>query len=207
MIELLNIIDDIIVKYAGVSNILTIIVTVLASIYITGKLNRKKLEKIKFEVEQKYSRSLFDKRVEIYPSLNAILCGYQKIITYKNNDEKNFSVFIEMLDKWNTKNSLFFSSATAHFSDMSRSYFRYLSKKLDNQNESDSPGKSETKLSEDDWKDVYQLLGDFEITLRADIRMFNDKAPGSPDDVKTIIDSLEKKLKNLPEDFAPYRNS
>lgn len=209
MIELFNIINTIFVEYAGISNFLTIIVSVILSVYITGKRNRTVLGKIKLELAQTYSKSLFDKRVDIYPSLSAILGGYKKIILHDENDENNFCVFIGMLDKWNTKNSLFFSRATANFSEMSRLYFRYLSKKLDFQNESESHGKIENKLSEDDWKDIYQILGDFEIILRADIRMVHAKPPGNADDVKTIIDSLEKKIKNLPdkENIEPFKST
>ena len=209
MIELFNIINNIFSEYAGLSNLLTIIVTVILSVYITGKRNRTVLGKIKLELAQTYSKSLFNKRIDIYPSLSAILSGYKKIILHDENDENNFRVFIGMLDKWNTKNSLFFSSATSNFSEMSGLYFRYLSKKLDFQNESGPHGKIENKLSEDDWKDVYQILGDFGIVLRADIRIDREKPPGNVDDVKTIIDSLEKKLRNLTdnEDIEPFRST
>jgi len=204
MRELLNIINSTIVEYAGISNLLTIIVTIIGAIYITGKINRTKLDKIKFELEQKYASALFKKRVEIYPSLSAILSGYQKIILSKKNDKNNFCIFLDMLDKWHTKNALFLSSTATKISDMSRLYFRSLSNKLDSQNESGSHGKLESNLSEAEWKDIYQILGDYELTLRADLGTFPKKPTAKTDEVKIIFDSLEKKIQSLPDKIEPF---
>jgi hypothetical protein len=177
--------------------------------YISINRNRTELKMIQIQLEQKYSTSLFEKRIELYPSLSEILSGYQKKILYGDNTEENFMVFIKELDIWNTKNSIFFSRETAKFSSGSRLFLRSFLNKIKNQNASDSNGKLKNKLSEKDWEAIYQVLGDFEISLRADIRMFHEKTPGNVKDRKKIINSLEKRINNLPksDSILPFKST
>lgn len=185
------------------------IATIVVYFCISIKRNRTELKMIQIQLEQKYSTSLFEKRIELYPSLSEILSGYQKKILYGDNTEENFMVFIKELDSWNTKNSIFFTQETAEFSSDSRRFFRVFLNKIKNQNASDSNGKLKNKLSKDEWIAIYQVLGDFEISLRADIRMFHEKTPGNSKDRGKIIDSLKNRIRNHPENdsILPFEST
>ena len=78
-------------------------ISVVASLLATKQRNKTELQKIKIELEQKYAKSLFDKRVEVYPQLYEILSSYGKTIQYDKNTIENLIEFRERIDNWNNK--------------------------------------------------------------------------------------------------------
>jgi hypothetical protein len=82
-------------------SIFTVAISVIASLIVTIIRNKTDFRKLKIEFDQKYAKSLFDKRVEAYPELYEILSGYGKIIQYKQNTVKNLIEFRNKIDAWN----------------------------------------------------------------------------------------------------------
>ena len=62
------------------TSIISGIITIAISVTTTIILNRAALKKIRIETRISYSKSLFDKRLLIYPKLFNLLSGFNKLI-------------------------------------------------------------------------------------------------------------------------------
>jgi hypothetical protein len=164
--------------------VITLILSVITSVIVTTLRNKAELAKIQIELEQNYAKSLFDKRIEIYPELYNLLSAYIKLIEYGKQGVENLIEFRDKIDKWNSQYSMFFTLST---SMISASFRRYLRQLLSYD--------SEVNISAEDWKVIRKIMRSFEMSLRAEIGIFDIKPAGlakEVDNVKKLIASTSK---------------
>jgi len=170
-------------------SVISVVVSIISSVVVTTLRNKAELRKIQTEIEQAYSKSLFDKRLESYPALCRLFSGYSKVINYKKQTVENLIEFRDEVDKWNSQYSLFFTDKTAIFSSKFRSYFKeLLSNNIDHSN-----------ISERDWKDIRKAIGYFENFLRAEIGIYDTKPVGKSkyiEEAMIFLDKITKLLKS-----------
>lgn len=159
--------------------VITVVLSVITSVIVTTLRNKAELAKIQIELEQKYAKSLFDKRIEIYPELYSFLSSYIKLIDYGKQTVENLIEFRDKVDKWNSQYSMFFTLST---SMISASFRRYLRQLLSHD--------SDVGISVEDWKVIRKIMRSFEMSLRAEIGIFDIKPAGlakEADNVKNLI--------------------
>ena len=144
--------------------------------------NKTEFNKIKIGLEQKYAKSLFDKRIEVYPELYNLLSSYAKLIGYNQQTIDNLIEFRDNIDKWNNKYSIFFTASTSTISARFRGYLRKLL----------SDG-TKSRVTIEDWKAIGKILFHFEQLLRAEIGILDTKPVGEPKDIKNVYEFIEEK--------------
>lgn len=157
--------------------IITGLLSVVASVGVTTLSNRSELRRIRRELEQSYEKSLFDKRVKIYPKLYQLLSANIKLIRYGEASRDTLLKFREEIDSWNSKYALFFTPATSRLSGRFRTYLFLLLK--------------ESEITDDHWIRVKNTLQLFEAALRAEIGILNVPAVGPAPELKDACEQLD----------------
>ncbi len=143
---------------AIVSGLITLIVSVL----VTSLKNKSELKKIKKELELNYAKSLFDKRIEVYPSLFCLLSGLNKLIEYNRQSKADIIEFQKNIDKWNNENAIFLTTTSSRIAYGYRYYLIDLTSKY-----------SDKEIPENDWKNIRKINVTFEKSLRAEIGVYD----------------------------------
>lgn len=162
--------------------VITVIISVLTSVFITAIRNKAELAKIQKETELRYSKSLFDKRIEIYPELYNSLSSYDKLIQYNKQSIESLREFRDKVDEWNSRNSLFFTEATTKISSRFRKYLRILLQR-----------NQQNTISNEDWNDIQKIIVHFEHSLKAEIGIYDTKAVGLIKDIERIYKFIDDK--------------
>lgn len=165
--------------------IITLIVSVISSVVISTRRNKVEMHKVQVEFEQKYAKSLFDKRIEYYRELYELLSNYGKTLLYKKQNVENLSKFRISLDEWNNKYSIFFTNATARIS----SKFRRYSNSLLSYSQDES-------IKVDDWVTIRKILGFYEKSLRSEIGIYDTKPVGEFEAIDKVYEFIDKRVKS-----------
>ena len=148
--------------------LISVLLSVISSLYITTLKNKSEMLKMKEQMreerDQRYSVSLFDKRLSDYPSLYEILSGYAKTIQYERQSAVTLTKFRDNLDSWNSRHSLLHTSDTAKLSGKFRHYIDVVLDKQDGVMEAHT--------------DIWKLIGYYEEALRAEIGILNTLPAG-----------------------------
>lgn len=83
----------------SIVSILSVLISVSVSVFVTKLENRAELEKIRRELEKEYAKLLFEQRAKAYPELFSLLSGYSKVIGYKKQNIGNSIDFRDSLDE------------------------------------------------------------------------------------------------------------
>lgn len=165
------------------TQILTIVISIFTSVIITRSRNKAELKKIKVELEQNYAKSLFDKRVEIYPPLYNLLSGYGKKIQYHQQTKENLREFRESIDNWNSQYSIFFTNATRKISYRFRKFLQALLLEPDL-----------IIIVDEDWEAIHKIMLVFEDSLRSEIGILDTKPAGEIKDIEKVYSFIEEKI-------------
>lgn len=156
--------------------LISAVVSLVVSLLATSLRNKADLRRIQKEQEHGYAKALFDKRVEYYPQLYNLFSGYAKVIRANRQNSENLNQFKEAVDDWNSKHALFFTTSTARFS----ARFRFLLASILNHDlASQWPSES--------WENLRQLIGYFEMFLKAEIGILITKPVGDVEDYEEAI--------------------
>jgi hypothetical protein len=175
-------------------SVFSIVISVIASIFITALRNRAELKKIHEELVKNYAKSLFDKRIEYYPELYSISSHYSKICEYGKCNVQNLIEFRDKIDDWNNKYSLFFSLATSRISYRFRNYLNLL-----------LHDGSSSAITGSDWKAMKEIRNAFEMSLRADIGILDTKPAGELPSIPDVINRLDNRIQELKKGEAKIR--
>lgn len=167
--------------------IITGLISIVASVSVTTLSTRSELRRIRRELEQSYEKSLFDKRVEIYPELYQLLSANLKLIQYGDASRDTLLMFKEQIDAWNSKYSLFFTRATTQISWRFRHYLFLLLK--------------EGTITDEHWDRIKNTIRLFEAALRAEIGIFNVPAVGPVPDLQDACEQLDLAAATLRTDI------
>jgi hypothetical protein len=102
--------------------IITVVISVLAAIFTTSKRIKAEIIKMRNEMDFQFSKTLFEKRLSVYPELVELMSDYSKKIDYGKNTIENLRELQKLIDQWNSKNSIFFITRTSLVSAKFRRY-------------------------------------------------------------------------------------
>ena len=88
---------------AIISGLITFFVSVFVAVYQT-RLEFRKMAK---QIEEKYTTSLFDKRLEVYPKLFKILNDLTNEIEHSTQSKEKLVDLKRQFDKWMSTNAIF----------------------------------------------------------------------------------------------------
>ena len=174
---------------ASIISIVGVLISVSVSIFVTRVQYKGELEKIRQQLEQKYVKSLFDKRIEIYPQLFTLLSNYGKIIQYNKQNAENLNELRNNLDNWNNQHGIFFSRDTAKLSSRFREYLHVM---LD--------VKAEYKIQNKDWELIEDARQSFEMSLKSEIGVANMPTVSK-------LEGIEKMHKRLDDRISEIKNA
>ena len=175
--------------------IATVIISVIASVIVNSMKNKAELTKLQRELEQKYSHSLFQKRIKVYPKLYTLLSDYDKIILYGKQTIENLANFREKIDDWNSKNSIFFSPTTTKISSRFREYLKILL---------NSPASSD--MLNEDFITLHNIIEYFEKALKAEIGIFDTMPVGNLKDAEEIYKFIDDKKSFIENSFQNLKS-
>lgn len=166
--------------------IITGIVSVIASLIVTTLRNKSELQKIRIELEQSYAKSLFDRRVKVYPIIYRLLSSYGKIIEYNRQTVENLTEFRDNFDSWDSQYSIYLTPPITKLCWRFRKYLNQLLTHF-----------SESHLPEEEWKIFRNLLIEFEKAIRAEIGIFLSKPIGDSREMERVHKILDEKIQAM----------
>ena len=171
------------------------LITLLASSLIAIYQSRSEFRKLTKQLEQTYTTSLFDKRLEVYPVLFRALNQLNHKIEYSSLDKQQLVEFQHQYDDWLATHAILLTPTTAK---VVWGYHNYLIDLLEQYY--DSP------LSLEQWieiRNIQIVIGKF---LRAEIGVFDTTAAGIPElerpHVRAIIEKLQRSSQKIRNRFG-----
>ncbi len=159
------------------------LITLLASFFVAMYQSRAEIRKMTKQLEEKYTTSLFDKRLEAYPPLFKILSQLSNVIEHSTQSKDQLTDFQGQLDNWLSSYAILLTPSTAQ---ILWSYHGYL---IDlHEQYRDEP------MPEEQWieiRNVHVTIGKF---LRAELGVFDTKPAGTPELEKPHVKQLLEKL-------------
>lgn len=169
--------------------IITVVISILASVIITTMQNRAEMKNLREQMEQNYSKSLFDKRVEAYPELWSLLCVLGKAIFYDQQTVGKLIEFRNKLDSWDIKYGVYLSQPVSHIYWRFVDYLRILL--LDG---------TEAEITQQNWEDIARIRGSLQQALRAEIGIFDTNPVGKIGWMEGVYEFIDERRKQ-----GPYR--
>jgi hypothetical protein len=170
------------------------LITLTASSFVAMYQARVELRKFARQLEEKYTTSLFNKRLEAYPLLFKALTDLNNTIEYNNQNRQLLIEFQGKYDSWISSNGILLTPTTAH---IIYGYHNYLIDLL-GQHHDDS-------LPEEKWIEIRNIQTTIGKFLRAEIGVFETKAAGVPKletrYVQNIIGKLDESSKRIGKRF------
>jgi hypothetical protein len=143
------------------------LITLTASFFVAMYQARVELRKFARQLEEKYTVSLFNKRLEVYPLLFKALTDLNNTIEYSNQSRRLLIEFQEKYDNWISSNGVFLTPATAH---IIWGYHNYLVDFLEQHHDETIP--------EEKWIEIRNIQATIGKFLRAEIGVFETRTPG-----------------------------
>jgi len=176
---------------AIVSGLITLSVSSLIAVYQA----RTEFRKLTKQLEQTYTTSLFDKRLEVYPALFKALNHFNHRIEYSSPNKQQLIEFQQHYDDWISTHAILLTPTTAK---VVWGYHNYLIDVLEQYH--DRPIPLEQWI---DIRNIQIVIGKF---LRAEIGVFDTTAAGIPElekpYVKGIIDKLQRSSQKIRSRFG-----
>ena len=160
------------------------ILTLLASFFVAMYQARTEFQKMVEQLEQKYTTSLFEKRLEAYPLLYKILHALNNEIEYNTQNKQQLIRFQKDYDSWIASHAILL---TPTIGKLVWGYHHYLIDILEQ-----SPDES---FPEERWieiRNIQTTLGKF---LRSELGVYDTQAAGSPELEKPYVKEISNKLR------------
>ncbi|PSB30775.1 hypothetical protein [Stenomitos frigidus] len=171
------------------------LITLLASSFVALYQARTEFRKLAGQLEQKYTTSLFEKRLEGYPILFKTLNDFNNVIEYDFPSKQQLVELQKQYDSWISSHAIFLTRTTAK---VVWGYHHYLIDLLEQYHDIPLPNERWVEI-----RNVQIVIGKF---LRAEIGVFDTTAAGIPElekpYVKAIIDKLHQSSKKTRSKFG-----
>jgi hypothetical protein len=171
------------------------LITLLASFFVATYQARTEFRKLARQLEQTYTTSLFDKRLEGYPVLFKILNDFNHVIEYNSPTKGQLVEFQKQYDSWIASQAIFLTPTTAK---VVWGHHHYLIDLLEQYPDLSFPKERWIEI-----RNIQVVIGKF---LRAEIGVFNTTAAGNPElekhYVKEIMDKLHQSSKKIRSRFG-----
>ncbi|GEM_PF-6550971 len=163
------------------------VLSLVASSLIAAYQARTEFQKMLKQLEQKYTTSLFEKRLELYPSLFTLLHNLNHEIEYKSQNKQHLSrqklvEFQRYYDSWIATHAFLLTPASA---ELVWGYHHYLIDILEQE--------SENYLPEEKWVEIRNTQLTIGKFLRAELGIYDTKAAGTLK-LEPYIQAITKKL-------------
>ena len=170
-------------------------ITLIASSLIAIYQARAELRKLTRQLEQTYTKSLFDKRLEVYPFLFKTLNNFNNIIEYNSPNKQHLLDFQTQYDDWLASHAILLTPATA---TIVWGYHNYLIELIEHHHDS--------LLALEDWVEIHNIQTVIGKFLRAEIGVFDTTAAGMAElnrpHVRAILDRLNKSSQTIRNRFG-----
>ena len=175
--------------------ILSGLITLLASSFVAIYQARTEFRKLARQLEQKYTTSLFDRRLEAYPVLFKALNDFNNVIEYGSPSKQQLVEFQKQYDTWTSSHAILLTPTTAK---VVWGYHHYLIVLLEQDHDILLPQECWIEI-----RNIQIMIGKF---LRAEIGVYDTTAAGTPElekpYVKMIIDKLHQSSKKIRSRFG-----
>ncbi|NJN94914.1 MAG: hypothetical protein HC875_12840 [Anaerolineales bacterium] len=175
--------------------IVTGLITLFASFLIATYQTRTEFRKMAKQLEEKYTTSLFDKRLEVYPQLFKILNDSNNAIEYNEQSKEKLVDLQKEFDNWMSTNALFLTNTTAR---IAWGYHNFLIDILEQYRDQFIP--------EDRWIEIRNIQLTFGKFLRAELGIFDTEPAGIAElekpYVKEILEKLGQSSKKIRNRFG-----
>ena len=180
---------------AIVSGVLAIVASSLVAVYQARTEFRKMLK----QLEQKYTVSLFDKRLEVYPFLFKLVHDLNHEIEYNSQNKRNLNKqqlveFQKHYDSWISAYAFLLTPTTA---ELIWGYHHYLIELLEQ-----TPDNS---LSEEQWIEIRNVQVTISKCLRAELGVYDTKAAGVLElepYIRTMLERLNQSSRKIRNRFG-----
>lgn len=159
------------------------LLTLLASFFVAMYQARTEFRKMVRQLEQKYTTSLFEKRLEAYPMLYQMLHHLNNEIEYNTQSKQQLIEFQKNYDNWIASHAILLTSTTGK---LVWGYHHYLIDVL-----GQFPGQT---LPEETWIEIRNIQATIGKFLRAELGVYDTQAAGTPELEKTYVRAMIEKL-------------
>ncbi|MEM7796232.1 MAG: hypothetical protein AAF579_17490 [Cyanobacteria bacterium P01_C01_bin.118] len=173
------------------SGLLTLVASSLIAVY----QSRTEFRKLRKQLEQTYTTSLFDKRLDLYPVLFQALNHLNHKIEYGSPNREQLIEFQHQYDDWISSHAILLTPTTAK---AVWGYHNYLIDVLEQYHDGPIPLEQWIEI-----RNIQTVIGKF---LRAEIGVFDTTAAGMPElerpHVKAILDKLHHSSQKIRKRFG-----
>ena len=170
-------------------------ITLLASLFVAMYQSRVEFRKLASQLEEKYTTSLFDKRLEVYPLLFKALNTVNSSIEQNCQSKQLIMDFQDEFENWLSLNAIFLTPATAN---IIWGYHNYLIDLGNLYGEADIP--------EERWVEIRNIQVAIGKFLRAELGVYDMEPAGTPElekpHVKEVLDKLDKSSDKIRKRFG-----
>jgi hypothetical protein len=147
-----------------------VIISTLISYIVSVRQSKSELRKVRAEIHREFGGKLFEKRLEVYPELYALLSGFVKVIQFGKISNAAVNDFLSKWQDWDSRNALFFGRLTGDLSYQLRQEFTDLAHKSDEV--------LERELGSDEaLKALKKKVGRLELALKHELGVFDFERP------------------------------
>jgi hypothetical protein len=147
-----------------------VILSTLISYIVSVRQSQSELRKVRTEIHREFGGKLFEKRLEVYPELYALLSSFVKVIQSGKVSNVAVNDFLSKWQDWDSKNALFFGRITGDLSYRVRQEF------IDLAHKSDEALKKELG-SDEALKVLKKKVGQLELALKHELGVFDFERP------------------------------
>ena len=171
------------------------LITLVASSLIAVYQSRTEFRKLRKQLEQTYTTSLFDRRLEVYPVLFKALHHFNHKIEYSSPNKQQLIEFQHQYDEWISIHAILLTSSTA---SVVWGYHNYLIDVLEQYHD--------VPIPLEQWIEIRNIQIFIGKCLRAEIGVFDTTAAGIPElerpYVKAIMDKLQQSSQKIRHRFG-----
>jgi hypothetical protein len=166
-----------------------VIVSTLISSLVSVRQTKNEIRKMRTEIHKEFGSKLFEKRLQVYPELYALLSGFVKTIQFGKVSSSMIKDFISKWQEWDTKNAIFFSGATGHISYELHKMFVEIANKSEEELQKDlSAPETLSRLR--------KQLGTLELALKHELGVFGFETPSSFE-ASELLDEYAKAARSI----------
>ena len=155
--------------------------------------NKTEMKKLQEQMEQNYSKSLFDKRAKVYSKLWSLLCNLGKTIFYDHQTVEKLIEFRDQFDIWDTKYGVYVSQPVQHIFWRFSDYLRIL-----------LLNGAEAKITQQNWEDIEKIRSWLAQALRAEIGIFDTIPAGQIGWIEGVYEFIDERRKEGPYSQLDY---
>ena len=168
---------------AIVSGLLTLVASYLVAMYQA----RTELKKMVRQLQQQYTTSLFDRRLDVYPLLYRLTQGLNNQIDYRTQTRQGLVELQQQYDDWLAVHAILLTPALG---ELAWGYHAYLIEIL-----------GQDSISDPVWRESYTIQATLGKCLRAELGVYDTAAAGLPElekpHVKAVMERLRQSVERL----------